>query len=127
MCVCLSHAPNPGPGPGVCSDWEWNRQPFGLQAVTQSTEPHQPGQKRGIETCNCVVCIRWSLIYIKGDNSLVQLLPISELSNIGLPPSLPPSLPPFLPSSLPSFLGGKIQFLWTGTLSLFIDMYCLHN
>ena len=27
-------------------DWESNPQPFGLQAGTQSTEPHQPGQKK---------------------------------------------------------------------------------
>ena len=30
---------NPGPRP----DWELNQWPFGLQASTQSTEPHQPG------------------------------------------------------------------------------------
>ena len=29
--------------PGMCSDWEWNQWPFGSQASTQSTEPHQPG------------------------------------------------------------------------------------
>ena len=29
--------------PGMCSDWELNEQPLGLQAGTQSTEPHQPG------------------------------------------------------------------------------------
>ena len=28
--------------PGMCPDWESNLQPFGLQAGTQSTEPHQP-------------------------------------------------------------------------------------
>ena len=27
----------------MCPDWESNRQPFGSQASTQSTEPHQPG------------------------------------------------------------------------------------
>ena len=26
--------------PGMCSDWESNQRPFGLQASTQSTEPH---------------------------------------------------------------------------------------
>ena len=26
-------------------DWELNQLPFGWQAVAQSTEPHQPGQK----------------------------------------------------------------------------------
>ena len=29
--------------PGMCPDWESIQQPFGLQAGTQSTEPHQPG------------------------------------------------------------------------------------
>ena len=33
----LAH--NPGMGP----DWESNQWPFGLQASTQPTEPHQPG------------------------------------------------------------------------------------
>ena len=30
--------------PGKCPDWESNQQPFGSQAGTQSTEPHQPGE-----------------------------------------------------------------------------------
>ena len=29
--------------PGMCPDWESNWWPFGAQASTQSTEPHQPG------------------------------------------------------------------------------------
>ena len=29
--------------PGMCPDWESNWKPFGSQASTQSTEPHQPG------------------------------------------------------------------------------------
>ena len=40
------HAPPTGDlasNPGLGPDWEWNRQPFGLQASTQFTEPHQPG------------------------------------------------------------------------------------
>ena len=28
---------------GMCPDWESNRQPFSLQAGTQSAEPHRPG------------------------------------------------------------------------------------
>ena len=28
---------------GMCHVWESNQQPFGSQAGTQSTEPHQPG------------------------------------------------------------------------------------
>ena len=31
--------------PGMCPDWESNWRPFGLQAGSQSTEPHQPGLK----------------------------------------------------------------------------------
>ena len=31
--------------PGVCPDWESNRLPFGSQAGTRSTEPHQPEPK----------------------------------------------------------------------------------
>ena len=33
--------------PGMCPDWELNQRPFGSQASTQSTEPHQPGQEGG--------------------------------------------------------------------------------
>ena len=29
--------------PDMCPDWESNWRPFGSQAGTQSTEPHQPG------------------------------------------------------------------------------------
>ena len=29
--------------PGMCPEWESNQRPFGLQASTESTEPHQPG------------------------------------------------------------------------------------
>ena len=45
MCGCLSCAPywEPGPQPGMCPNWESNQRPFGSQAGTQPTEPHQPG------------------------------------------------------------------------------------
>ena len=46
-CVVASHVPSTGDlacNPGMCPDWESNQQPFGLQAGTQSTESHQPGQ-----------------------------------------------------------------------------------
>ena len=33
--------------PGMCPDWESNQRPFGSQAGTQSTEPHQPGLPKG--------------------------------------------------------------------------------
>ena len=32
-----------GRNPGMCPDWESNWWPFGSQAITQSTEPHQAG------------------------------------------------------------------------------------
>ena len=31
--------------PGMCPDWELKWRPFGSQADTWSTEPHQPGHK----------------------------------------------------------------------------------
>ena len=46
-CVVASRVPPTGDlagNPGICSDWESNQRPFGSQARTQSTEPHQPGQ-----------------------------------------------------------------------------------
>ena len=39
----LLACPPLGTWPAVCPDWGLNRQPFSLQAGTQSTEPHQPG------------------------------------------------------------------------------------
>ena len=44
--VVYSHAPPTGDlacNPGMCPDWESSQQPFGSQAGTQSTDPHQPG------------------------------------------------------------------------------------
>ena len=46
QCVVAFHTPPIGDlacNPGICPDWELNWQPFGSQAGTQSTEPHQPG------------------------------------------------------------------------------------
>ena len=36
--------------PGMHPDWELSRQPFGLQASAQPTEPHQPGPLLNIST-----------------------------------------------------------------------------
>ena len=44
--MAASHSAPPGDlacNPGMCPDWESNWRQFGLQASTQSTEPHQPG------------------------------------------------------------------------------------
>ena len=46
QCVVAAHAPPTGDlarNPGMCPDWESSWRPFGSQAITQSTEPHQPG------------------------------------------------------------------------------------
>ena len=46
QCVVASWASPTGDlacNPGMCPDWELNRQPFGSQASSQSTEPYQPG------------------------------------------------------------------------------------
>ena len=52
MCGCLPH-PVLSPkdlvcNPGMSPNWDSNQQPFGSQAGTQSTEPHQPGLEKGI-------------------------------------------------------------------------------
>ena len=49
--LLFKHPPTRGVGwggdqahnPGLCPDWESSRRPFGSQAGTQSSEPHQPG------------------------------------------------------------------------------------
>ena len=46
QCVVVSCAPPTGDlACSMCPDWGSNQQPLGLQAGTQSTEPHQPGLK----------------------------------------------------------------------------------
>ena len=44
-CGCLSWTGvgNLACNPGMYPNWESNQRPFGSQAGTQSTEPHQPG------------------------------------------------------------------------------------
>ena len=41
----MSPTRNLAHNPGMCPDWELNWWHFGSQASTQSTKPHQPGQK----------------------------------------------------------------------------------
>ena len=46
QCVVASHGLPTGGlahNPGMFPDWELDPRPFGSQASTQSTEPHQPG------------------------------------------------------------------------------------
>ena len=45
LAFCTPCAGDLAQNPGMCPDWELNRQPFGLQASTQSTEAHQPEHK----------------------------------------------------------------------------------
>ena len=49
QCVIASFVPPTGDlacNPGMCPDWELNQRPFGSHTGTQSTKPHQPGQKK---------------------------------------------------------------------------------
>ena len=49
QCVVASCTPPTGNlahNPGMCPDWESNQWPFGSQAGTQSTEPHQLGWEK---------------------------------------------------------------------------------
>ena len=46
QCMVASRVPPTGDltgNPGMCPNWEWNRQPFGLQSGAQSIKPHHPG------------------------------------------------------------------------------------
>ena len=40
---CMSSTGDLACNPGMCPEWESHQRPFGLQASTQCTEPHQPG------------------------------------------------------------------------------------
>ena len=54
QCVVASYTPPAGDlacNPGMYPDWELNWQPFGSQASTQSTEPHQPGLTSVLHVC----------------------------------------------------------------------------
>ena len=55
MCGCLWSTPHQRPdlahSTDMCPDWKSNRQPFGLQAGTQSTELHQLGLVSGLSHC----------------------------------------------------------------------------
>ena len=67
QCVVASCAPPTGDlacNPGMCPDWELNQQPFGSQASTQSTEPHQPG-------------LGWYIFLIFVEYVLVVVVPIA--------------------------------------------------
>ena len=50
--------------PGMCPDWESNQRRFGLQASTQSTEPHQPGLKNFLKMqgvfVQCRAVVNWA-------------------------------------------------------------------
>ena len=76
QCVVASRV-SPTGDPGMCPDWESNWRPFGLQASTQSTEPHQPQQG-----CLFIVvffnffhqCLLYFLVY-RSFTCLVKFIP----------------------------------------------------
>ena len=52
--------------PGMYPDWELNWRPFGLQACTQSTEPHQPGRtKELLRVMDISIVVMVSFTYVK--------------------------------------------------------------
>ena len=57
VCGCLSPVPTGdlAHNPGMCPDWESNQWPFGSQASTQSTDPHQPGVNPPALWTKCIV------------------------------------------------------------------------
>ena len=54
---------------GMCPDWESNLQPFGLQASSQSTEPHQPE----LYTINFILLI----LYTQAHVHIARLIPLT--------------------------------------------------
>ena len=65
MCGCLWSTPywGPGPQPNMCSDWESNWRPFGLQACAQSSELHQP---------------RWTYSYYRQLNTTAEVYALKK-------------------------------------------------
>ena len=84
MYCYLSRAPYWGPdlscNPGMCPDWESNQRPLGLQAGTQSTEPHQPGQEKiflNHLSSKKFVFLEWSRV---SSLYILEIRPLSEVS-----------------------------------------------
>ena len=84
QCVVASRAPPTGDlacHPGMCPGWESNQRPFGSQAGTQFTEPHQPGPIFVFQISNFTIPLSY------------PILPSSSLffsffvSNFSFPPS----------------------------------------
>ena len=75
-----SHMPPAGYlacNPGMCPDWELSQPPFGSQAGTQSTEPHQWGQYLGYFKRLLVLPIlsdKWTCICVKSCNTFSSFL-----------------------------------------------------
>ena len=56
----------------MCPDWESNLRPFGSQVGAQSTEPHQPGQKKIIFILNLRIGKRKEQIFFSIFVEVVQ-------------------------------------------------------
>ena len=69
--------------PGMCPDWESNQWPFGWQAGTQATEPHQPGQD--FYTENHVICKKMTLLLLHSQFVCLLFLSLAWLPCLGLP------------------------------------------
>ena len=90
-CVVASHLPPTGDlayNPGMCPDWESNWWPFGLQASTQSTEPHQPGRIFFLITSNPLT-LKHVQVHVRKLSSNLHILSfIKMLPSLSTPPLL---------------------------------------
>ena len=99
--------------PGMCPDWELNPRPFGLQASTQSTEPHQPGPERQIFLCRreqkhgeVKQCANTAVCAEPGPGTLLLL----SIPVLPWPLSCHPQLSPVLLSLSPSWSHGSFFY-----------------
>ena len=77
--MIVSHTPLSGDlawNGGVCPVWESNPQPFGSQAGTQSTDPHQPSLKFVYWPFKCNFAFYLKLLL----NALYEQLSFSKVS-----------------------------------------------
>ena len=91
QCVVASRAPPTGDlahNPGMCPDYESNQWPFGLQASTQSTEPHQPGLNAVIKNQlweNLPISSQFFKVTHLQQKSETELLQVWALSDCDMP------------------------------------------
>ena len=77
QCVVAFHMPPTGDlacKSVICPDWELNQRPFGMQAGTQSTEPHQQGLNSLI-----LMAFSASVIFCFTSSTLAKCFPLRTI------------------------------------------------